>query len=155
FVRGERASGRARRVDLLRIALAEKNGRSRIAAQQGAGDGGQNRLAILREAPRDFLARLLHSLDERRVAKLDDPAPEVAFRKLLRRVVLAEQQPMFQRREERDAEVVSIDELLEAARRVVVIDEIAIRLDDIGVDAFDKAHDLRRIPVRQSDEADL
>ncbi len=48
-----------------------------------------------------------------------------------------------------------VDPLLESALLVRVVDDVAVRLHDIGIDTVDELHDLPRVPVGQSDETDL
>jgi len=62
---------------------------------------------------------------------------------------------VLERREERDAEVVIVDPFFQATRFIEIIDYVPERLHDVRVDPLDEAHDLRRVPVGEADEANL
>src|SRR5206468_155355 len=107
--RRERVSDFRGCFDLPRIALPEENGGGRIADQERAGDGAEDRLFAAGEALRHRVARPLHARDERGIAELRNAAAKVAGGKLVRLIVFAEEESVFERGKERDAEVVTVD----------------------------------------------
>src|SRR5256885_219834 len=83
-----------------------------------------DRLGMAGEALAHRGGGALHPFDDLRVAEVGDAAAEVAFAERLWRVILAEQEAVLQRREKGHAEVVGVDPLFEAARFVVVVEQI-------------------------------
>src|SRR5207248_1692163 len=140
---------------LFRISLTDEHGCCRIAGQQRSDDRMKHRFALISESFRHLLARVAHSGEESRVPKLRDIAAEIALRKLMRPIVLAEKQSVLERREERHAEIVIVDPSLQTAGFVGVVDQVSVWLYDVRIDTLDEAHDLRWVPVRQSDKAEL
>src|SRR5258708_6059261 len=101
-------------IDLLRISLAEEHCGSRIPGEQSADEGMQHGLRLTGESRPHLGGRALHPRDDSGVAELGDVAAEVALAEVLRPVVLAEEQAVFQRREEGHAEFVRVDVGLQA-----------------------------------------
>ena len=62
---------------------------------------------------------------------------------------------MLEGRKEGDADAVFFDMGLEPALFVVVVEQVAVGLDDVGIHLADVAHYFSAVPVGKADEADL
>src|SRR5207244_1738292 len=83
-------------LDLFRIALPEQRGGGRISAQQRADHGVQHGLPAIAKSFSHFLAGAPHPIDKRRVAKFRNAAAKIAGGKLVRAIVFAEEQSVFE-----------------------------------------------------------